>query len=162
MLVEAAIVLPLVMAFLFSVISYGIAFDQRLTMRDATQAGARYGAIISPNQVFTNPNSWAVNVRQRVIDRSSGELGGAGTDVCVSLVQGATATTYNTGHDATWFSTNTGGAPCDAGDTYDVTSTDQGVRVQVVVTRQTDIFTVFFERNVTQHTRAVAQSEVTS
>ncbi|MCU1351870.1 MAG: pilus assembly protein [Acidimicrobiales bacterium] len=156
-LVEFALVLPVLFSLLYGIISYGLAYNQKISLTNAAAEGARYAATVPPSQAFTT-GTWATNVRDLVIARANGDLDAASATVCVSLVKGATATTYNTGQAATWFTTNTSGLPCVTTDTYATTASDNGIRAQVVVTRPATIQTVFLTKTVTQTGKAIAQS----
>ncbi len=86
--VELALVLPLLVALLLGITTAGLAFNQKLDMTHATREGARYGATIPPSQSWTS-GTWASNVRDLVVARSGGDL--VAGEVCVALVQSTSA-----------------------------------------------------------------------
>jgi Flp pilus assembly protein TadG len=139
-LVEFALVLPLLAMVLLGMVSTGLAYNQKLDLTHATREGARYGATISPYQQWQS-GTWATNVRDLVIARSSENLTTA--DVCVSLVVSSSATTsavyVGAGHPASFFTTKSDGTMCYADSYTQYSSTDTGLRVQVAVTRPAKI-----------------------
>lgn len=165
-MVEFALVLPLLMALLLGIVSAGLTFDREMQLTHAAREGARWGAAVPADQAFTS-GSWASNVRDLIVQRSAGELGGADTTVCVAMVEGsagstttplAVVTTSSPPHGSTYFSTT--GSACIAGETYPVSDDDPGRRVQVVVAKPGKIEALFATWNVTLQTEATAKSEV--
>jgi Flp pilus assembly protein TadG len=160
-LVEFALVLPVLMMLLVGIVSAGTTYDQQITLTQAVREGARYGAIVSPDQTFES-GTWATNVRDIVRSRSSGELSSTKGTVCVSLVSGATATTYAGSHTSAYYSTNSDGSPCDSTDTYTTTTNDDGMRIQVSVSLPGKLDAGVFAIPLNLHSSAVAQSEFAS
>jgi Flp pilus assembly protein TadG len=164
-LVEFALVMPLLMALILGMVSFGIVFNQEMQLTHAAREGARYGAAIPVDQAFTS-GTWGTNVRDIIIARSDNELGGAGTTVCVALVEGSSGngtyplTVVSTGTRPTSYFSTTGGTPCITDETYPVGPDDPGRRVQVVVTRPGEIETLFYSWTVTLETEATAKAEV--
>lgn len=151
-LVEFALILPVFTMLLFGMITVGLALNDKQQMTHATREGARYAATVPSTQVFTS-GTWASNVRDLIVTRSSGTL--EASDICVSLVQGSTpavlapAATYSTS-----------GSPCIPGQTFPTTATDQGVRVQVTATKPAEIDLVLFgSYEVVLDSDATARSE---
>jgi Flp pilus assembly protein TadG len=164
--VEFALVLPVLMALLLGIVSAGITFNQEMQLTHAAREGARWGASVPASQSFTS-GTWASNVRDLIVQRSAGELGGTGTTVCVAMVEGTAGstttplgviTTTTPSHGVTYFSTS--GAPCIDDETYPVTPDDPGRRVQVVVAKPGKIEALFATWYVTLQTDATAKSEV--
>jgi Flp pilus assembly protein TadG len=162
-LVEFALILPLFMMLILGMFTGGIAYNQKLSLTHAAREGARYGATVPASQTFTS-GTWAENVRTLIVDRGTGELAPAtGATVCVSLVEGSA----NTGNlvvvstatrPQSDFSTN-GSLPCRPSETYSVTATDKGRRVQVVVTRPAKLEALLFSRSILLTSNATARSE---
>jgi Flp pilus assembly protein TadG len=160
-LVEFALVLPVLMMLLVGIVSAGSTYNQQISLTQAVREGARYGAVVSPDQTFTS-GTWAENVREMVRTRSAGELSSTKGTVCVSLVSGATATTYSGTHPASYYSTNSDGSPCDSTDTYSTTTNDDGTRIQVSVSLPGKLDGGVFAITLNLHSSAVAQSEFAS
>ncbi|MCU1355944.1 MAG: putative TadE-like family protein [Acidimicrobiales bacterium] len=159
--VEFALVLPVLMMLLLGIISAGTVHNQQISLSYAAREGARYGATLSPDQSFT-AGTWASNTRDVAIGRSGGDLSATVGTVCVSLVQGSTPTTYVGNHSSDWYSTNSDGTPCDTTDAYTTTTNDDGLRVQVVVRRDARWDMGLFARTLTLQSKVVIQSEFAS
>ena len=153
-MVEFALLLPVFMMMVLGMFSGGLAYNQKLQLTHAVREGARYGATVPSTQTFAS-GTWATNVRQVVIDRAAGDLTGAGTSVCVSLVEGSPPAVVA---PAASFTTN-GTAPCNATETYPVTSSDNGRRVQVTALKPGKIEALLFSYNVNLNARATARAE---
>src|SRR5438045_1794603 len=78
--VEFALVLPILVALLVGITTSGIAYNKKLNLTYATREGARYGATVPPSQSWAS-GTWASNVRDLVVARSGGDLTAA--NVCV-------------------------------------------------------------------------------
>jgi Flp pilus assembly protein TadG len=155
-LVEFALALPLLLMIIVGMFSGGLLYNQKQQLTHATREGARYAATIPENQTFTNGGTWQDNVRDLIVERSVGDLTNA--QVCVSLVRGSggTLTVVN--------SHSTAGAttPCIPNQTYPVSSSDTGLRVQVTASRPGSIDLALFGKiNVTLDAKATAKSETT-
>lgn len=126
--VEFALVLPILVALLLGVTTAGMAYNKKLNMTYATREGARFGATVPPSQSWTS-GTWASNVRDLVVARSGGDLVAA--DICVALVVSSSATTSAVYSPAASFTTKSDGSAC-LNDTYPQYSvSDNGLRVQV-------------------------------
>lgn len=162
-LIEFAIVFPLLVILIMGMFSGGIAHNQKLQVTHATREGARYAASLSASQTFTT-GTWAQNVRNLVIERADGDLSGPGATVCVALVEGSPAKVVTGPGSVTSYATTGAGAtsstPCDPTETYSVTANDLGRRVQVVVSRPGSIDPAILPSiNFTMTSRATAKSE---
>ncbi len=133
---EFAMILPVLTMLLFGLITAGLALDDKQQMTFAAREGARYAATVPASQTFSS-GTWATNVRKIVVDRSSGTL--SASDVCVSLVEGSPAKVVLPSS-----SYSTSGVPCIVGETFPITSTDNGRRVQVTAARGARIELVVF------------------
>ncbi len=160
-LVEFALILPILMMLLLGIISAGIVYNRQIALAHASREGARYAAVLSPDQTFT-AGTWATNTRAMVIARSGGELSATSGTICVALVSGSTAATYVGSRGATWYSTNSDGSPCDTTDSYTTTTNDNGLRVQLTVTRDARWDIGLFARTITLKESVVLQSEFAS
>ena len=161
MVVELALILPVFMMLLLGIISAGTVYNNQLSLSHAAREGARYGAILAPEQSFTT-GTWASNTQARVLARAAGALDSTTATTCVSLVTGSTPQTYTGNHDALWYSTTSNGAPCDPTDTYSTTTNDDGLRIQVVVTRLDRWDIGLTSQTVTLRSSVVLQSEFAS
>ena len=153
-LLEFALVLPLLLMLLLGAITGGVALNEKQQVNHAIREGARFAATVPTNQTFAS-GTWAENVRNLVVERSSGDL--TASQVCVALVSGSpgTVVTLASAHSTT-------GAPCIAGQTYPVTASDNGLRVQVTASRPATIeLGVFGSYSVTISASATAKSEGT-
>jgi Flp pilus assembly protein TadG len=159
--VEFALIVPILMMILLGIISAGTVYNQKTSLAHAAREGARYGAILSPDQGFTS-GTWASNAKDVVMARSGGELNSTTGSVCVSLVTGSPATTYTGSHDSSWYSTNSDGSPCDSSDTYTVTTNDDGLRIQVSLSKTAKWDLGMYARTVTLTSKCVLQSEFAS
>ena len=149
-LVEFALLLPVFMALVLGMFSGGIAYNQKLDVTHATREGARYGATVAVSQSFSS-GTWATNVRDLIVDRASGDLSGAGTNVCVALVSGPGSAPVAVDANHT---TNSGGGPC-----YTDGSADTGRRVQVSASRPSKVEALFFSWGITLNAKAVSRYE---
>lgn len=150
--VEFALVLPLLLLFLLGIVTAGIAYNQKQELTHAAREGARYAATLPASQTFPS-GTWATNVRDLIVERSDGEL--TAGQVCVSLVNGATATVV-----APSANYSTSGSECIPGQAYPTSATDDGTRVQVVVTKPATIeLGVFGSIAVTLTSKATSKSE---
>ena len=129
-IVEFALVMPLLVMLLLGIVSAGLAYNRKIDLTHATREGARYGATVSPFQIWQS-GSWAENVRNLVVARSGGELSSA--DVCVALVVNTSATSTSVysgaGKPASHFTTNADGSTCYAESSPPYSTNDDGLRV---------------------------------
>jgi len=132
-LVEFALVLPLLVFLVIGIVGAGIVLDQRLSVTQAGREGARYGATIPIDQCTPSANcsglTWAQLVQAVTAERSAGAVTTA--NICVALVQGPGGAPVAIGSS---FTTAGGTSPC-----YTDQSSDRGRRVQVKITLRTQI-----------------------
>lgn len=131
-LVEAAVVMPILIMLVLGIWSVGRAYNIYLTMDHAAREAARFGAVNADDA------SWLVEVKQKALGEASPSLTLAGADVCAALVDGEA--------DATACLNST-----------DDPRTEK--RAQVVITKQVPLSFLFFNMNVTLHARAVSRWE---
>src|SRR5688572_4449177 len=78
-MVEFALILPIVASLLMGILTGGLAYNKKIALTDAVRGAARYGATLNDSETF------AANVRDRLVQLSAGEL--TGSDVCVELIR---------------------------------------------------------------------------
>lgn len=137
-LVEFALILPVFLMLLFGMITGGLALNDKQQITHATREGARYAATVPAAQPFTS-GTWAENVRALLVERSDGTLDAA--DVCVSLVEGSPATVIAPTTD---FTTKSDGTACMPSQTFPVTASDTGLRVQVSASSEAELDLILF------------------
>jgi Flp pilus assembly protein TadG len=145
--VEFAIVMPVLMMLVLGMLTFGMALDRQMTINNAGREAARYGATVAETQPFAS-GTWASNVREVAVQRSSGQL--EGPRVCVALVTGqGTAVAVSPAH-----TTRGGTEPC-----FAQTDPENRKRVQVEVQRDVHIDVLVFARTITLTSRATATFE---
>jgi len=132
-LIEAAIVMPILIMLVLGIWSVGRAYNIYLTIDHAAREAARYGAVNADDA------SWKTEVRAKAINEASPSITLNATNVCVSLVDGAAS------------------VPTDCLDSSDDPRLEK--RGQVVITKQVPLDFLFFSMNVTLHARAVSRWE---
>jgi Flp pilus assembly protein TadG len=135
-LVELAIVLPLVLALVFGIISFGTAHEQKVSLTNAAREGARFGATLPWSA------TWATQVQAVTVASATGDLNASvsGRAICVALNDG---TGWNTG------------SPC----FNDGLATNEP-RVQVKVARTANLDAFFVRGGTTITGQAVVRYEV--
>jgi Flp pilus assembly protein TadG len=146
-LVEFALVFPILAMLLIGLVSSARLYDANLELSHATREGARYGATMPADQVFAS-GTWATNVRQRVLNRAGTSL--SSSQVCVALIQGSPGVAVSSGH------TTAGGA---SGCYDDSASGETELRVQVSTTRTVAFDALIFSRDITLDSRATIRHE---
>ena len=146
-LVELALAIPVFVTIMLGTITSGMAINDDLQLTHAAREGARYGATIPVVEVFAS-GTWATNVRAVAIERFGDGLTAA--DVCVALVTGSPPSPISAAH-----TTKGDGTAC----YNDAASGVSDDRVQVTVTKDTFIDTVFYRHDVTLLSEATAQHE---
>lgn len=160
-IVEFALIVPVLVMLLLGIATSGSAYNQKLSIAHAAREGSRYAARVSPDQTFSS-GTWASNVRDLLKARAGGELDDESDTICVALVRGATATTYAGAQSPSWYSTKADASPCVAPDPYAVTTNDDGLRVQVVVTHPVRLEFGMFSTIAMLRNSVVMQSEYAS
>jgi Flp pilus assembly protein TadG len=152
-LAEFAIVLPFLAMFVMGIFTGGMAFNNKQQITSAARDAARFGATLAEDQCTTSADcggrTWAQVVQNVAVQRSVGTLVSSG--VCVALVSGpgSAPAPMDASH-----TTNADGTACYADD-----SADEGLRVQVSVTRSDVLDTVLYRRTLQLDARAIAQFE---
>jgi hypothetical protein len=78
------VLLPLVLGLALGIFTGGAAYFAKITVVDAVREGSRYGAVLPMGSGAGATTAWETNVRNRVVQASSGQLTNA--NVCVKLV----------------------------------------------------------------------------
>lgn len=156
-LVEFALIFPVFMTLILGMFTGGQAYDRKLGMTHASREGARYGATLSEDQVFTSPVTWATTVRDIVTARSAGGL--ASNQICVALVTGTGAGTA-TGTSFVWKGADSGALGGATTGCYNDGTTDPSqTRVQVLTARPATIQGLFFRINLSLNARGTSAHE---
>lgn len=153
-LVEFALILPLLAAITFGMLTSGVVYNHKMDLTHAAREGARYGATVPLAQCTPTSNcggkTWAQLVQSVVAERSFGDV--TTSQVCVALVSGTGSPASPVGAS---YTTNSDGSAC-----YDDGNGDTGNRVQVYITKTGDkINAVLFKANVTLTSKATAKFE---
>jgi Flp pilus assembly protein TadG len=152
-IVEFAIVFPVLAMLLFGMFSGGMVMNRRATITQASREGARYGATVAFDQCIPTTlcagRTWAQQVRSVAVSRASGTV--TASNVCVALVSGSgtAPTAISSAH-----TTKGGTLPC-----YADQSADTGRRVQVVITFSDEIQAVLTRIPVNVTAKATSKLE---
>jgi hypothetical protein len=127
-IVEFALLLPLLAMLLFGMMTGGLVMSRRLAIAQASRESARYGATVAWDQCIPTSvcsgRTWAQQVRELAVHRS--DDGATASDICVALVEGPGSAPLPLSLSHTTKPTL---APCFIDDSVDV-----GKRVQVSIT----------------------------
>jgi len=132
-LIEAAVVMPILIMLVLGIWSVGRAYNIYLTMDHAAREAARYGAVAADDA------SWVIDVQNKAIAEASPSITLTTSDVCAALVDGPS------------------GNPSDCLSGTDDPRLEK--RGQVLITQQVPLDFLFFNMNVTLHARAVSRWE---
>jgi Flp pilus assembly protein TadG len=143
-LVELALILPLIMALLLGIFTGGSAYFQKISLVDAAREGARYGASLKSDVTGGGLATWTLNVQNRVVALSGGQVTAA--DVCAALVK-------PTGADTTC------GVSDPSGASTDPTSLTPASVVKVSVAKVAKIEFIFFTANPTLTAKVASRYE---
>ena len=152
MLVEFALIFPILTLLLFGILGGAGVMDRRMSVSTSALEGARYGAVLSQTQCSNNGCgglTWAQLVQKITVERSNGVDKTA--EVCVALVSGpgSAPVAVTSAH------TTAGGLnPC-----FVDNSSDTGTRVQVLVRHPDTLDGAVLRLPVTLTGRAVARFE---
>jgi Flp pilus assembly protein TadG len=153
-LVEFAIVLPLLLGLVFGMVSFGFWYNTKLNLSTAAREGARYGATL-PLSGYATTNAWLDAVATATVGAAGGQLGSsvASRYTCVALIDTSGTTRRIDSAGSVSYST---GTSCYAD------SLGSQSRVQVVAQRSGTINAVLFNTSVTSSGRAVARFEASA
>lgn len=151
-LVEFAILLPIVLMLTFGMITAGLEFNRKLSISNSAREGSRYGATL-PVDNFGDVNAWLDDVAAVTIGSAGGDLadGVAGRRVCVALIGDAGGRRDQLGTAAPVYG---------AGECYSDGRPADEERVQVLAQRDGEIDAVFFDVQVTLTGEAVSRFEI--
>lgn len=156
-LVEFALVLPVLAMFLFGILSAGMAWNTNLALAQGVRVGGRYAATL-PTRNYASIDAYLDAVAARVVSASEGAVssGVPGRKICVAYVSGGTAALDRTR------SRSESGSTVTRADTACFTdgqaSTER--RVQAVAERTTTFEAGVWSRDVTLHQQIVFRYEV--
>ncbi len=151
MLVEFAIVMPLLLGLVLGMISFGTWYNNELSLSSAAREGARYGATL-PLAGYADTNAWLGAVAGATVGAAGSQLSVSVPSryICVALID-STGTTRRV---------DTGGSVAySTGTSCYSDSLGAESRVQVVVQRSGTINAVLYHSSVTVTGRAVARFE---
>jgi Flp pilus assembly protein TadG len=153
-LVEFAIVLPLLLGLALGIISFGGWYNAKLSMATAAREAARYGATL-PTSGYASTNAWMDAVANSATGAAGSQMavGVSGRYVCVALINSSGTSARIDSGGSVSYST---GTPCIT-DSFGTES-----RVQVVLRRTGSIQAVLFSSPVTLTGTAVARFEASS
>lgn len=156
-LVEFALVLPVLAMFLFGILSAGMAWNTNLALAQAVRVGGRYAATL-PTRNYASMDAYLDAVAARVISSSEGAVspGTPGRVVCVAYVSGGTATLDRTRSRT---ENGLGVTRADTGCFTDGQASSER-RVQAVAERTMTFETGLWSRDVTLHQQIVFRYEV--
>lgn len=85
MLIETALVLPLVLMLIFGMITAGMALGQKNAMENSAREASRFGSTL---EITSSTNDWLDDVAETAIGAATGDLdpGTPGRYVCVALI----------------------------------------------------------------------------
>lgn len=164
-LVELGLVMPLIAALALGMVSTGISLHQRIELNHVSREAARYGATLPSSQTFANGETWADNIEDLLVARSSGLLSVPGATICVSLVEGSGVGgvyVVSGPYAPAAYSSRTDAKPCDPTETYPTTLYDLGRRVQIRITRPANIETGLSSWKITLYANTTVKSESSS
>lgn len=156
-LVEFALVLPVLAMFLFGIVSAGMAWNNNLALAQGVRVGGRYAATL-PTRNYASMDAYLDAVSARVTTASEGAVsaGTPGRFVCVAYVSGGTTALDRTRSRS---ETALGVTRADTGCFADgQTSTER--RVQAVAERTLRFEAGLWSRDVTLHQQIVFRYEV--
>lgn len=159
-LVEFALIMPILAMFLFGIVSAGMAWNQNLALAQAGRLGGRYAATLS-TAGYASLDDYLDAVAARVVSSGEGNLdsGVTGRIVCVAYVYPAgTATLDKTRRR---YETSSGVTRADSTCYSDGQSSSER-RVQVMTERSSTIETGLWSRTVTLHQQITYRYEVSN
>jgi Flp pilus assembly protein TadG len=153
-LVEFAIVMPLLLGLVLGMISFGTWYNNKLNLSTAAREGARYGATL-PFAGYATTNAWLDAVAGAAVGAAGNQLSPSVPSryICVAFIDSSGTTRRVDSGGSVSYST---GSSC----TSDSLGSES--RVQVVVQRAGTINVVLFSSSVTVSGRAVARFEASS
>ena len=160
-LVEFALVFPILVMLLFGLLSGGMAWNQNLALSQGVRVGARYGATL-PTTNYTSLDDYLDVLATRVVNNSDSNLATtvSGRMVCVAYVHPNGTDTLDKTRSRT--ETGTGTVSRNSSPCFTDSQSSSDTRVQAVAERTATIETGFWSMSVTLHQQIVFRYEVTS
>jgi hypothetical protein len=160
-LVEFALVLPLLLMIIFGIISFGIVFHHKLSLGDGAREAARYGATLPVTNFATSGDpmaQWLDEIAARAVADAGGVLdpGVPNRTICVAYVHPAGTAPVDSTRQRTEIGTsiNYANAPCFA----DGRPSDER-RVQVQLGRDTDLIFILGSKTMSITAESVSRFE---
>ena len=160
-LVEFAIVLPLLLILVFGIISWGLIFNDKLSLTDGAREAGRFGATLPVTNFASSGDpmqQWLDAIASRAEADATGSLdaGVPNRTICVAYVHPNGAV----GIDKTRQRLESGGSITYSNDScFDDGRPADERRVQVRVERDTDIEAIFFSMTITLTAVSVTRFE---
>jgi Flp pilus assembly protein TadG len=156
-LVEFALVFPILAMLLFGMLSAGMAWNTNLSLAHGARAAGRYAATL-PTYDYDSLDDYLDAVAARVVGASDGNLasGVTGRIVCVAYVHPAGTATLD--HTRRRYETTTvarADSTC-----FDDGQSSSEKRVQVMVERGSNFETGLWSRSITLHQQVVFRYEI--
>jgi hypothetical protein len=139
LLVEFALVLPLLLALFLGIFTGGLAYSNKIGLVEAVREGARFGASLPMGSGAGAVTAWETQVRNRVVAASGGDV--ASGNICVKLVL------------------PTGGGDCGLPDPSGASSEPNVHLVKVSATRSATLEFFFFKSEKVLQGKFVARFE---
>lgn len=157
MLIEFALILPVLGALLIGMLSGGLAYNRKLSLTNGAREGARFAATL-PVQNFANLNAWLDEVDAVAVGAVDDGLAASAADryVCVAYVHpdGVISTDQTTRRVETDGTVSYTAAPC-----FSDGRPSSERRVQVVLERSTELDALIFRHVIDLRGRSVARFE---
>ena len=157
---EFTLILPILGALLFGMLSGGMAYQRKLSLTNGAREGSRFGATL-PVQSFANLNDWLDRVSSVAVGAVDDTLPSDAGDryVCVAFVHpdGVVNTDMSTKRVET-----AGTVTYSAGTCFGDGRPSSERRVQVVLRRTSDLSAIVYSRSLTIQGKSVARFEALS
>lgn len=138
-LVEAALLLPVLLAVLLGIFTGGVAYYRHIAVVEAVREGARFATTLPLGAGASPLTDWEEAVRARVVEASGGSL--EPTDVCVTLALPS------------------GGSQCGVDDPPGASGEPTIHLVKISAARSTTLEFLFFDRTPTLRSELAARWE---
>lgn len=155
-MVEFALVLPILIAFLLGVVTAGISYNRNISLNNAARESARYGAVLS---VENDMSQWLNTVADISAAAATGDLAPTvdGQYICVAYVHPDGVSPEDS---TTRLVEQAGVRTLQSGQSCfgDGRPNDER-RVQVELSRRTDLVAIIYNQTLTLNTRSIARFE---
>jgi len=155
-MVEFALVLPVLLAFLLGIVTVGVSYNRNISMNNAARESARYGAV---RTVDGNMSAWLSSVADVAVTSASGDMDAIvdGQYVCVAFVYPAGSFSDDRTVrlvEVNGVRTETVGSQCFS----DSRPSDER-RVQIELRRESELNALIYAETLTLDSSAVARYE---